>query len=511
MSSIPRPRTQCARRSVVGAGIVTILLAGASWGQAGAFSTPEERPAAPSPVPIRHVVIVDMENQSFDAILGKFCVDQARGTIVRQGTNSPCDGTVTGTLPGGAAYRLQPEPDYGLTIGHSVAGIKQAIDDGKMDGFANLYGCGGSDVPPYACLTQFNPLKGPCFGGSTTCIPNAVALAQRYAISDRTFQFRPNASWTMHMVLGAATIERFNGDVPGPGPEGVPQGPGWGCNSGTVANWWDPATGRWYAAPSCIPDASGSLGPLWDGTVYASLPHAYYVPSIFDRLDHAGIGWKIYELNAGWSICPTFERCSSRNQHRVVSVDRFFADAANGRLPAVSFVIPSAALSEHQPASVSRGDAWLGKVVTAVQDDQIDWASTALFVTWDDCGCFYDHVNPRTFDPEWGVRVPLLAVSPYARSGFTDHMPASFPSILTFIERVFRLRALSPCAGTPSDGCSDDVRIGNGAPTYDLMGMFDFAQIPIQAPSPLVTSVRLPADERRTLRRLLPGLDDEAT
>jgi hypothetical protein len=497
-------------------GVVATLLAGAAWGPADASTTGagRHRAAAPMlmPMPIRHVVIVDMENQSFDAILGRFCVDQARGTIVRDGANAPCDGTATGTLPDGTARRLRQQPDYGLTISHSVAGIRAAIDGGTMDGFATLKGCDAATSPPYACLTQFDPLQGPCFGGDGTCIPNAVQLAKRYAISDRMFQFRPNASWTMHMVLGAATVERFDGDVPGPGPAGIPQSTGWGCGSGTVANWWDPGTGRWYPAPSCIPDASGSLGRLWDDTVYASLPHAYHVPSLFDRLDHAGIGWRIYRINEGWSICPTFERCWRKDRSRMLPIDGLFADAANGRLPPVSFVIPSAALSEHQPASVSRGDAWLGSVVAAVQSDEADWATTAILVTWDDCGCFYDHVNPRRFDPQWGVRVPFFVVSPYARQGFTDHTPATFPSILTFVEDVFGLRALNPCARTPSAGCSDDVRTGNGDPTYDLMGMFDFTQRPIlSAAPPLVTSVRLPAGERRALRRLVPGLEDEAT
>jgi hypothetical protein len=477
----------------------------------GAAATGESRSVVVSSLPIRHVVIVDMENQTFDSILGKFCVNQAKGLIVRRGTNSPCDGTLTGKLPGGVAYPLRQQPDLGLTIGHSAAGINRAIDGGKMDGFAYLKGCESTSVPTYACLTQFDPTKGPCFGGVNTCIPNAITLAKSYAISDRMFQFRPHASWTMHMVLGAATVERFNGDVPRPGSSGIPQGPGWGCNSGMVASWWDPATSRWYGAPSCIPNAAGSLGPLWDGTIYASRPHAYYVPSIFERMDAAGVSWRIYKINDGWSICPTFEACWGRDQSRVSSVDRLFTDTTNGALPAVSFVIPSAAVSEHQPASVSKGDAWLGKVVAAVQHDRADWPSTAIFVTWDDCGCFYDHVNPRTSDPQWGPRVPLFAISPYTRPGFTDHNPATFPSLLKFIEDVFQLAPLNPCAAHPSAGCSDDVRTGNGSLTYDLMGMFDFAQTPMLSRSSLVTAVRLPDADRRRLRRLVRSVADEAT
>jgi phospholipase C len=442
--------------------------------------------------PIRHVVIIDMENQSFDAILGKFCAEQAAGQLVRAGTNDACDGATVGTLSSGAKLALTIEPDHGLTINHGYANQIAAIDGGKMDGFDKISpGCLPTSSPAYGCFAQFDPLKGACgTAGTSTCIPNAVVLAKRYAVSDRMFELRATPSWAGHMVLGSATIERFVGELPYKSPlwtSGMPND--WGCDSGFWGPWLE--NGVQINVPPCIPDAKGSLGPIWDGTSYAKQPHAYYVPTIFDRLDKTGLSWKIYQDQPLWSICPTFQECLDSQTSHVNATSQLLTDTTNHGLPAVSWVIPKGTVSEHQPQSVSMGDAWLGQIVSEIQNDSADWPTTAVFITWDDCGCFYDHVNPLVFSPKWGVRVPLLAVSPYARTGFTDHTPATFASLLTFIERNFSIPPLNPCATDPDPACSDDVVGATGTPAYDLSGMFDFSQTPILAPPGLVTSVHL--------------------
>ena len=85
------------------------------------------------------------------------------------------------------------------------------------------------------------------------------------------------------------------------------------------------------------------------------------------------------------------------------------------------------------------GDNWIGQVVSAIETGP-DWASTAIFLTWDDCGCFYDHVAPPT---GLGIRVPMIMISPYVKAGTTDSNVASFASVLAFTETVFGL----PIAG----------------------------------------------------------------
>ena len=97
-----------------------------------------------------------------------------------------------------------------------------------------------------------------------------------------------------------------------------------------------------------------------------------------------------------------------------------------------------------------------GQVVKAIQSGP-SWSTTAIFVTWDDCGCFYDHVPPP---PGFGVRVPMVIVSPFAKSGFTDTTSASFAGILSFTEHNFGLSPLGP----------------NDAQAYPFTNAFNFRQ-----------------------------------
>ena len=126
----------------------------------------------------------------------------------------------------------------------------------------------------------------------------------------------------------------------------------------------------------------------------------------------------------------------------------FVRDARSGRLPDFAIVTPGgkdAKFSEHNGFSMTAGDDWLGRVASAVMHGP-QWRSTVLFITWDDCGCFYDQVPPGT-NPDGtrqGPRVPLVIVSPYARRGYTDTTPATFASILAFAEHSFGLTPLGP-------------------------------------------------------------------
>jgi phospholipase C len=100
-------------------------------------------------------------------------------------------------------------------------------------------------------------------------------------------------------------------------------------------------------------------------------------------------------------------------------------------------VIPNDKVSEHPPALVSAGQAWVTGLVNAVMRGP-DWNSTAIFLTWDDWGGFYDHVAPPVVDRNgYGLRVPGIVISPYARSGFIDHQILSFDAYAKFIEDDF--------------------------------------------------------------------------
>ncbi len=139
-----------------------------------------------------------------------------------------------------------------------------------------------------------------------------------------------------------------------------------------------------------------------------------------------------------WNPLPEFTTVQRDHQIRnVEDASRFLVDARAGTLPAVSWVIPSGQVSEHPPGRVSAGQAWVTSLVNAVMQGP-DWGSSAIFVSWDDWGGFYDHVWPPSIDGYgYGIRVPGLVISPYARQGFIDHQTLSFDAYLKFIEDDF--------------------------------------------------------------------------
>ena len=436
-------------------------------------------PASPRPLdsPIRHIVLIDEENHSFDNVLGKFCADVASGAIVRPGAGMACAGATSATLADGSVMPLPVARDVVPYIVHDVSSQQAAIDGGKMDGFAEVGGCGPSAPVPYGCFGQY----------SASQIPNITALANAFAVSDHTFEFRSTPSWVGHMVLASATVDGFVGNNPTATGRVHGIGPGWGCDSHLDANWSSSPGGPLQSVPACVPDSTGA-GPYRPSPVR-------YVPTIFDRLDAANRSWKIYgglsgaeHLGSGygWTICPTFFECLGSSQaNNVVPAASILADARQGTLPSYSIVTPTASNSQHNSFSMAVGDNWIGKVVGAIEEGP-DWSSTAIFITWDDCGCFYDHMPPPR--PSWGIRVPMIVVSPWAKAGFTDTKDATFISVLAFAEHTFGLTPLNKA----------DARV------YDFQNVFDFSQTPVTPVA--MTTQHVPRSELRHIAKHLSTL-----
>ncbi|HWT80964.1 MAG TPA: alkaline phosphatase family protein, partial [Candidatus Methylomirabilis sp.] len=139
-----------------------------------------------------------------------------------------------------------------------------------------------------------------------------------------------------------------------------------------------------------------------------------------------------------WNPLPSFDTVKQDGQlANITDVTHFYQDARAGTLPAVSWITPSQGNSEHPPALISDGQAWTTSLINAVMQGP-DWSSTAIFLTWDDWGGFYDHVVPPKVDQNgYGMRVPGLVISPYARSGFIDHQVLSHDAYVKLIEDLF--------------------------------------------------------------------------
>jgi phospholipase C len=336
-----------------------------------------------------------------------------------------------------------------------------AIDGGKMDGFSQIPGC--TRTAGYACYSQFQPSQ----------IPNLAALAQSYVVSDRTFEDTPDPSWGSHLQVATAQLDGFTGDNPLNATATTQQGLSWGCDAFRDAPWVAPGGTSPMLVPACIPTPDG-YGPYRPSPVQ-------WIPSIMDRLDQAGISWKIYQGANGWAFCPQLASCFfGTDNTNVLSSSSFAGAASAGTLPNISFLIPPPAQSQHNLQSMQLGDNWIGAALNAIMSGP-GWNSTAIFITYDDCGCFYDHVPPP---PGMGIRVPMVIVSPYAKPGFTDSTTASFNSMLAFIEHTFNLTPLA----------------SGDATAYDYSNSFNLTA-PATTTKVRLASRPIPARERTVLRR----------
>ena len=177
-----------------------------------------------------------------------------------------------------------------------------------------------------------------------------------------------------------------------------------------------------------------------------------------------------------WNPLPDFTDVQRDDQlGNIQPLDNFYAAAKNGTLPAVSWIDPNGTVSEHPPALVSDGQAYVTGLVNAIMQSP-DWDSTAIFLSWDDWGGFYDHVIPPVVDQQgYGLRVPGIVISPYAKQGLIDHQILSHDAYNKFIEDDFLGGArLDPA----TDGRPDprpDVREVNPI-LGNLVTDFDFTQ-----------------------------------
>jgi phospholipase C len=422
---------------------------------------------------IKHVIVVMQENRSFDSYFGTF--PGADGIPMTDGRPTVC---VPSPTPGAACIR--PYPDHADHNGggpHAHIDAVTDVDGGKMDGFALRQAAaskGCTDPNDPACA---NAATSDVMGYHTQSdIPNYWSYAENYVLQDHMFE--PNSSWSLaqHLFMVSEWSAR--------------------CTTHDV-----PASCRNQINTPGTPSKTHTTGLPNGGPIYAwtdltylmhkhNVPWGYYVVtgSEPDCADDAVLSCTPRLQNAKtpgiWNPLPWFDTVKADGQiGNIQSVTNYFSAAKNGTLPAVSWVVPSGTVSEHPSAPVSAGQSYVTSVINAAMNGP-DWNSTAIFLAWDDWGGFYDHVVPPTVDQNgYGLRVPAMVISPYARKGFIDHQILSFDAYDKFIEDDFLGgQRIDPA----TDGRPDprpDVR-ENAKQLGDITAAFDFGQPP-RPPTPL--------------------------
>jgi phospholipase C len=413
---------------------------------------------------IQHVVVIMQENRSFDSYFGTY-----------PGANGiPAGVCVPDPVHGGCVQPFHDSNDENFGGPHRVGNAISDIHGGRMDGFVHQGEVG------LKCTTT-DPSCGSCASSGTgaACldvmgyhdareIPNYWTYAEHYVLQDKMFQSAPSWSLPEHLFLIS----------------------GWSafCANGD-SNPMDCASSLelWPQRPEVNPNATYA----WTDITYL--------------LHNAGVSWGYYVFEGSepdcendeavscapvkqgpktpgiWNPLPEFTDVQQDGQlGNIKSLTNFYTavhEKSSCGLPNVSWVEPNGTVSEHPPALISVGQAYVTTLINAIMRSPC-WNSTAIFLSWDDWGGFYDHVVPPAVDQNgYGLRVPGLVISPYSKVGYVDHQRLSHDAYLKFIEDDFlNGRRLNPA----TDGRPDprpDVREETGG-LGSLENDFNFNRAP---------------------------------
>jgi phospholipase C len=418
-------------------------------------------PAGPGIHMIQHVIVIMQENRSFDSYFG---------------TYPGADGTPAGTcIPDprtGSCVRPFHDSDQANLGGpHGADSAAVDVDGGRMDGFVK--------AARDAVFTQFclrDPTVPFCADPDSAQqvmgyhdareIPNYWRYAQDFVLQDHMFE--PNLGWSLPSHL--STVSAWSATCADPAEP-------LSCHSDLQQS--EEVGGRDQL--NTVPHFA------WTDLTYLLYKHgiswAYYVaPGTQPDCDDGAPSCPPKRQRVGtpeiWNPLPDFLTVHQDGQlGNIQSSNNFFAQARAGTLPAVSWVVPNNANSEHPPALVGTGQAWVTSLINAVMSGP-DWSTSAIFLAWDDWGGFYDHVAPPIVDADgYGLRVPGLVISPYAKKGFIDHQTLSFDAYVKFIEDDF----LGGSRLDPSTDGRPDSRPGvreRATVLGDVINDFDFLQAP---------------------------------
>jgi phospholipase C len=382
-----------------------------------------------------------------------------------------------GTYPGGDGWLAgycDPDPDTGTCEApyhdplvsefggpHNAAAEATDFAGGAMNGFVKAAESAGKGLTVMGYK-------------DATDLPIYWSLAEQGTLQDHLFA--PSTSWSLpehlYMVSGwsascSAPTNPMSCTTNLDNPEPVEDDqPAFAWTDITYLLHADGVSWGYYVAPGTQPDC--------DDGAPTCCPSTYQTPGTPDI----------------WNPLPSFQTVNEDGQlNNIQTTSSFLAAARNGSLPAVSWVVPNQAESDHPPASIDVGQAYVNNLVNAVMQGP-DWSSTAIFLSWDDWGGFFDHVPPPYIDNAGlGIRVPGIVISPWVRHGYIDSQTLSDDNYLKFIEDVLLNghRIADPTTDSSTDLREDsrpDVREGSNV-LGDMRNDFDFTQTPL----PVLTGI----------------------
>ena len=429
------------RRTVVGAALAAIAVAAGGY-VAARRDAPTTSGLQPGPprldgqptrakrdpdVPIKHVIYFIKENRTFDNYFARY---------------PGAEGATHGKTSTGEVVPLTVAEDVmGHDLGHEFFDGVKGINGGRMDGFDRI--AGGDTMAGYTSFTREG-------------IPNYWAYGDHFVLGDRMFSSMYGPTFPSHLYTVAAQAGRVTGNKLGLGLFAP------SLNGKRGAYCSDPGerverfrrlsraeveevmAAEEAAATYRIDDFYERVRPCFDFRV---LP---------DMLNEAGISWRYYAGYGDWRNALhairhiRFSKYWGRN---IQPPRQALRDLRNEKLKSVTWVIPPVGYNDHPGLTrVCMSENWAVRYVNALMRSKY-WKSTALFMTWDDFGGFYDHVPPPHYDVMGlGPRVPLLVISPWAKKGYIDHTTYELSSVVKFIETIFGLESM-----TQRDGRSPNM------------------------------------------------------
>ena len=401
---------------------------------------------------IQHVVVIFQENRTPDNLFQDSVLISRGADIVQQGKNS--SGQTIALTPINLGTAGSKPQNYDLD--HSHGAFVSMYDGGKMDGADKIRCWPAAQCSPNAQFMYVTPSD----------VAPYFAMAEQYTFGDRMFQTNQGPSFPAHQFIYGGTSAPTSSSPLFAAENTQPLEPAGCIAAATTTVTMIDAAGSESAQPAQYP--------------------CFEHETLSDLLNAKAVTWRYYTPSAGsiWTAPDAIQHickpqtvsgtltCTGPDWagNVVIPQTQVLTDIAKGQLAQVSWVIPDGADSDHAFSNDGSGPSWVASIVNAIGNSPY-WANTAIIITWDDWGGWYDHVAPKVINDgvSWGsgyvygFRVPLIVVSPYAKAKYISHTTHDFGSILKYIETTFSLNSLGY-----ADAYADD-----------LSDCFDMTQSPI--------------------------------